>query len=48
MGMMVVQPEDQKEIKELIEWLENYPFQQQSYILPLSEHLIFPVSNLYE
>ncbi len=39
-GMMVVQPEDKKEIRELTEWLENYSFIQQAHILPLREHMV--------
>lgn len=39
-GMMVVQPEDKKEIRELTEWLENYSFVQQAHILPLREHMV--------
>jgi two-component system, response regulator YesN len=40
MGMMVVQPEDEKGIRELAEWLEQYSFMQQPYILPLREHVV--------
>jgi two-component system response regulator YesN len=39
-GLMVVQPEDKTEIRELSEWLEDYSFLQQPYILPLREHVV--------
>lgn len=39
-SMMIVQPEDKQEIRELTEWLENYSFAQQPYILPLREHIV--------
>jgi two-component system, response regulator YesN len=39
-GMMVVQPEDEGGIRELTEWLEQYSFIQQPYILPLREHVV--------
>lgn len=39
-GMMLVHPEDRKEIKELTEWLDNYSFVHQAYILPLREHIV--------
>jgi two-component system, response regulator YesN len=40
MGMMVVHPENNEDVRELTDWLETYLFLHPPYILPLREHVV--------